>query len=467
MGTSHLLDLPVELVELVCGHIPTTTSLKNLRLVCRELDAKTVQAFARRHIGVVNTSLRGQDLETLVEVSLRPSFASEVRHICIMPTYLETSFSSLGFCARTKVPWRQALQSGNPFEHDARVEHQKEVEEQTQYVKSGRDIKLLSEALSNLPCLTGIDVGCPYTGCREVDHPLKSNAVTGQLYLHSCSVGYHARSGSMRLSNVHHAFRVLVAALKPSNVKGLGISAGTSRSHGSLHSRLPAEALRTITTVPQQWGKDLRHIDLTLDLTREYLDQELDTQSDTALTLALSSMPSLQSLNIDLSTQFKWAHWTDSFTYAMDNVLQNVELPALKSLHLQRAFCHGKTFQSFLTRHAGTLKELRLRLVRFRDSVQETSDDIRQLLQLDCLRLEKIDLVCVGTEAGVLRNTWPDREHMDVCEHVHLNEEKAECRSCALSRVKIDGRDRIQALLSKHLSGMRIHSWVDGPARWM
>ncbi|KAK3707036.1 hypothetical protein LTR37_012368 [Vermiconidia calcicola] len=76
-AASGLLDLPLELHELVCSNLPTTGSLKSLRLVCREADARTIRSFARRHVGTITISLRKCDLQELLAISRKHQFADE------------------------------------------------------------------------------------------------------------------------------------------------------------------------------------------------------------------------------------------------------------------------------------------------------------------------------------------------------------------------------------------------------
>ena len=267
MGTYGLLDLPIELIELACGYMLNTSTLKNLRLVCGELDAKIVRPFARRRVGELHLSLCRIDLERLVEISFRPRFANEVRRISIWPSYLDPSSSYLGFFSRAKMSRKspKVLQADISSERNAREKHRTEVTEQMQFIESGRDVELFSKPRTYLPCLTNIDVGCPWTSCQDDRHTPTFNELTGQLHYPLIKVS--AQCSGRAQSNIHHAFTVVMMALNSCTANSIELSVGISRSHDSLHSHIPRDAVSLIPTVkPRQYLENLCGLDLMIDL---------------------------------------------------------------------------------------------------------------------------------------------------------------------------------------------------------
>ncbi|KAK8039884.1 hypothetical protein PG993_008295 [Apiospora rasikravindrae] len=96
-----LLDLPSELVDLICQW-SDECSLLTLRLVCRDLAAKTLNQVKARFFTNVQILVTQDDLQWLRNVSQHPAFRYSVRKLWIRPCLFENrlllSYYQWGLC---------------------------------------------------------------------------------------------------------------------------------------------------------------------------------------------------------------------------------------------------------------------------------------------------------------------------------------------------------------------------------
>ena len=87
--TTRLDELPVELLELICGFVitdgllPWVHDMLDFRFTCRAINAKTYDFFGRAAFGSLGVQLSYRGLSRLAAISQCPRLAEKVQRICL------------------------------------------------------------------------------------------------------------------------------------------------------------------------------------------------------------------------------------------------------------------------------------------------------------------------------------------------------------------------------------------------
>lgn len=85
----ELCEMTPEVYDIMCGLLPDTRSLKNLRLTCRALYKKTETVFVQRVFKEIHTSLTEDSLTGLEEIAKSEKYCHAVDFIIICPVWPE------------------------------------------------------------------------------------------------------------------------------------------------------------------------------------------------------------------------------------------------------------------------------------------------------------------------------------------------------------------------------------------
>lgn len=332
-STSPLLNLPQEVYDNVCHLVPSTRDLKNLRLTCRDGRQMTEPVFVERQFREIETNLSPQALDYLLRVSKSWKYSDEVQAIVIQPTAV----------------------IGN--------------------------VHLLIQALQKFKKLTRIDIA-------RYNDPIHFNAgrVLRQDHYPPNQIPFeqNAYRNTTLLTN---AFHMVVYAINESNTSHIStFSAGSlplvpGQRNSIDHFALAVPVPINISRRNRKGIAGIEHLHLVLEVASD--STGLDCEQN--LFRFLLQTPHLRSLRLEF-----WEYRTDWLSAA----LISCELRHLESLHIEAARnVQAAHLESFIHRHAKTLKHVTLSNIMFLDGdLSEVFPPIFQdaPLQLHSVRLQQI-----------------------------------------------------------------------------
>jgi hypothetical protein len=170
---ASLMDLPEELMDKICEEL-SRTDVVNLRIACRDMKEKTYYQFTRKHFGTQKVMITRDSLQSLIDFAKSKTFGTRnkpigscVRELCISAV----SFPGAAIREVDGLPldvsedemyrfWKdeEAKADLKRVAKKRRKAQARLMHEQRNLRKRGEDVKLLVEALMNLPAVDTITI---------------------------------------------------------------------------------------------------------------------------------------------------------------------------------------------------------------------------------------------------------------------------------------------------------------------
>lgn len=143
MESTSLLALPTELIQEIARQLDSPGRL-SLRLVCRQMNAKTYHTFTDVHFTTRRHIFTEHSLNCLVSISQHPSLAQAVQNL---------ELSLLPFEQRDRNAMHDPTSPFHVPEENSRTALTHFLDSQAHSHRSGKDVALLTRALTHLPNL--------------------------------------------------------------------------------------------------------------------------------------------------------------------------------------------------------------------------------------------------------------------------------------------------------------------------
>ncbi|TKA30335.1 hypothetical protein B0A50_02562 [Salinomyces thailandicus] len=386
MTSSPLLDLPSEVLGLICDHLEHL-DVGHLRLTCHEIAAKLFNTFTTLHFRTfaVNVSPRGLERLDVLE-SNHSTFANAVQTLSISPVSQKPRLNTSEWRAWSEF-WPQGYWSA--------VE--KEFADNDQAVREPfLDAQVLHKLMKTTKRLSAIEIG-EQTSYEDLLYGLPHTAVW--------PITLKGPSGR-NVNAVSHALYVVIDLLTRERADDHGLErlqAGVKEGF-----RRPSDGVNY--EVFQHFGlragnglgavTRLTDLDLSIELPLWWPEFTSDSLSQ-----VLKCLPRLKKLRLELwySAATKY-HCSEMYTH----VFNECSLPELEKLHLVKGTCKGSVFCEFLKRHRGKLKDLWLSRMVFWET--DWRRDLRPKLEEELQNLDQLYFHLVDVEQGVLRSSGPEQE---------------------------------------------------------
>jgi hypothetical protein len=170
---TKIVDLPEELIQNIAGRLGSDDK-SSLRLTCRDLESKSLHAFASEHFAKKCVQLTTDSLQALVQIS-KSRLRRYVREVSVIAALFTNLCLSQSYYDCTG--WMPEKRQKNAYRNY--------VMDQKSLRRNGGDLAMLVEAFNLLPYLKTValvdseerlQAGTDYRGGRKVPR------VTGQCY---------------------------------------------------------------------------------------------------------------------------------------------------------------------------------------------------------------------------------------------------------------------------------------------
>jgi len=338
--------LPLEIVHLVLSFLPTN-DLSNWRLSSKEC----AKAGERHLVQDLHVMYNAKSFFNLLHISRHPSLSKYVRSIFYEVRYMEevdqTEFEENILEDHPQYD----CQDAKAIIFNAWTAYKRKLDEQRYIKKTSYDVSVFTQAFARFPLLKRIEVSSEYNEPSEIlKRAYEGTMAVSGLMLDGGEMNEDDETGTRALMTV-----LLAAAGMEPGLEYLN----AHRIHWSFFSAKPLPL-----HIPAY--RNLRHLDLEFEADfGDFDEQEIVEARHVELGKVIRSATGLETLRLvfdepDMNPKAVHNQHLLNVPVVWERITGDTTWPKLRSLELQVATCSETEIMRFFTRHAGTLKSIKL-----------------------------------------------------------------------------------------------------------